>query len=238
MTANITRKIVLKDADEASRFLGNLNQNLRLVAEGFTARIVARGNEIKIIGGQDEVHKVARIIGEMRNLIKKRGYVDQDEIKYSIKMVKADSGVELSHLFSDSIPLRSLKKFIAPKTIGQKRYIDAIRGHDIVFAIGPAGTGKTYLATAMAVSALKSKEVQRIILVRPAVEAGEKLGFLPGDLFEKVNPYLRPLYDALYDMLDIKKVERLMNEDVIEIVPLAFMRGRTLQNCFVILDEA
>ena len=238
MAATVTQKIALNSPDEAIRFFGSFNQNIQLITDCFAARIIARGNEIKVVGDEREVQQITRVLSEMRHLVAQRGFVNPEEIKYSIKMIKADPDVQLSQIFSDSIPIYSLKKHIAPRTAGQKQYIDAIRQHDIVFAIGPAGTGKTYLAMAMALAALKIGKVKKIILTRPAVEAGEKLGFLPGDLFEKVNPYLRPLYDALYDMMELKKVERLMSDDVIEVVPLAFMRGRTLHKSFVILDEA
>jgi phosphate starvation-inducible PhoH-like protein len=153
-------------------------------------------------------------------------------------MLSDDEDTDLKSVFADAIAVPSRKKWIAPKTLGQKRYVDAIRSHDMVFAIGPAGTGKSFLAVAMAVSALMKREVARIVLTRPAVEAGERLGFLPGDLYEKVHPYLRPLYDALYDMLESEKVASLMEKGAIEIAPLAYMRGRTLNDAFIILDEA
>jgi phosphate starvation-inducible PhoH-like protein len=158
------------------------------------------------------------------------------DIRRSAEIVR--SGKRLSDVFLDAVLVVSGRKRIAPKNLNQKRYIDAIRNHDLTFGIGPAGTGKTYLAMALAVSALASREVKRIILTRPAVEAGERLGFLPGDMADKVNPYLRPLYDALYDMMDSGRVQRLMHDEVIEVAPLAFMRGRTLNDCFVVLDEA
>jgi phosphate starvation-inducible PhoH-like protein len=159
-------------------------------------------------------------------------------VRAAVKMVAEDDEADLKAVFSDAIAVPSRKKWITPKTKGQKTYVDAIRGHDMVFGIGPAGTGKSFLAVAMAVSALMKREVARIVLTRPAVEAGERLGFLPGDLYEKVHPYLRPLYDALYDMLEYEKVGALMEKGAIEIAPLAYMRGRTLNDAFIILDEA
>jgi phosphate starvation-inducible PhoH-like protein len=160
------------------------------------------------------------------------------EIDLALKMLRNDESAHLKDVFLDAIHVSPKQKLISPKSIVQKRYIDAIRTFDIVIGIGPAGTGKTYLAMAMAIAALMKKEIDRIILTRPAVEAGEKLGFLPGDLYEKVNPYLRPLYDALHDMMDLEKASRLLQKGVIEVAPLAFMRGRTLNDSFVILDEA
>jgi phosphate starvation-inducible PhoH-like protein len=160
------------------------------------------------------------------------------EVRAAIRMLEDDAGADLKAVFAEAIPVPSRKKWIAPKSIGQKRYVEAIRNHDMVFAIGPAGTGKSFLAVAMAVSALMKREVARIVLTRPAVEAGERLGFLPGDLYEKVHPYLRPLYDALYDMLEAEKVASLMEKGAIEVAPLAYMRGRTLNDSFIILDEA
>ncbi|MBI3824660.1 MAG: PhoH family protein [Candidatus Rokubacteria bacterium] len=160
------------------------------------------------------------------------------EVRAALRMITDDEDTDLKSVFADAIAVPSRKKWISPKTVGQKRYVDAIRGHDMVFGIGPAGTGKSFLAVAMAVSALMKREAARIVLTRPAVEAGERLGFLPGDVYEKVHPYLRPLYDALYDMLEAEKVQSLMEKGAIEIAPLAYMRGRTLNDAFIILDEA
>ncbi|HDL19908.1 MAG TPA: PhoH family protein [Nitrospirae bacterium] len=161
-----------------------------------------------------------------------------EDIRYAVNTVKENSETSLKDLFINNIPVSSKKRFIIPKNVTQKRYIDAIKRYDIVVGIGPAGTGKTYIAMAMAINAFMKKQISRIILARPAVEAGEKLGFLPGNLYEKVNPYLRPLYDALYDMMDAEKASRLIEKGVIEIAPLAFMRGRTLNDAFIVLDEA
>ena len=175
---------------------------------------------------------------QLANLIRSNYQVYPSDIEYAIRILSDNPETDLKKVFKDEILISSKKKLIAPKSINQKRYIESIRRYDIVFGIGPAGTGKTYLAMAMAISLLIKKQIDRIILTRPAVEAGEKLGFLPGDIYEKVNPYLRPLYDALHDMLDFETASRLLEQGVIEVAPLAFMRGRTLNDAFVILDEA
>lgn len=166
------------------------------------------------------------------------GAIKRDEVAYSIRSFKKDPHIELQDIYLDKIDVSSKRRFVTPKTKGQKRYVDAIRQHDIVFGVGPAGTGKTYLAMAMAVNALKQQEVNRIILTRPAIEAGERLGYLPGTLYEKITPYLRPLYDALYDMMEVDKIRDFIDRGVIEVAPLAYMRGRTLNDSFIILDEA
>ncbi len=216
--------------------LGQGDHLLKLVEEQFEADIRVRGNEITIAGDADEAQAVSALFSEMMQLLERGDVLSPDSIDRAIDMIKREEGSP-SHVFSDVI-LTHRGKTIRPKTAGQKRYVDAIRRNTVTFAIGPAGTGKTYLAMAMAVDALKRKEVGRIILTRPAVEAGEKLGFLPGTLYEKVDPYLRPLHDALFDMMDIEKAQVLTEKGVIEVAPLAFMRGRTLNDSFVILDEA
>ncbi|MBI3636734.1 MAG: PhoH family protein [Candidatus Rokubacteria bacterium] len=189
-------------------------------------------------GDERRVKTAERALVQLAELVRSGAPVRAIEVRSALRMLSDDENADLKAVFSDGIPVPSRRKLIAPKTLGQKRYIDAIRRSDMVFGIGPAGTGKSFLAVAMAVSALMKREVARIVLTRPAVEAGERLGFLPGDLYEKVHPYLRPLYDALYDMLESEKVQSLMEKGAIEIAPLAYMRGRTLNDAFIILDEA
>jgi phosphate starvation-inducible PhoH-like protein len=216
--------------------LGEGDHLLRLIEEQFESDISVRGNEILISGDEAEARAVSALFSELFQLVRAREPLTPDSIDRAIDMLKRDE-CSPSSVFSDVI-LTHRGKSIRPKTAGQKRYVDAVRSNTVTFGIGPAGTGKTYLAMAMAVDALRKKEVGRIILTRPAVEAGEKLGFLPGNLYEKVDPYLRPLYDALFDMMDIEKSTSLTERGVIEVAPLAFMRGRTLNDSFVILDEA
>lgn len=197
-----------------------------------------RGNKIFLRGDEESIKKAEKIIQDIRS-ISSNGYdLNPEDIRSAIKSSHGGEYVSLKDLFLNSIPVSSKRRFIIPKTDTQKKYIDAIKTFDMVIGIGPAGTGKTYLAMAMAINALLKKQISRIVLARPAVEAGEKLGFLPGDIFEKVHPYLRPLYDALFDMMEAEKVNRLVERGVIEIAPLAFMRGRTLNDSFIILDEA
>jgi phosphate starvation-inducible PhoH-like protein len=190
------------------------------------------------MGDEGQVQKGERAIAQLAELVRAGTPLRTAEVRAALRMLSADADADLKSVFADAIAVPSRKKWIAPKTLGQKRYVDAIRTHDMVFAIGPAGTGKSFLAVAMAVAALMKREAARIVLTRPAVEAGERLGFLPGDLHEKVHPYLRPLYDALYDMLEAEKVASLMEKGAIEVAPLAYMRGRTLNDSFIILDEA
>ena len=184
------------------------------------------------------VHKAENIIRDLRSISAEGYNLSPEDIRYALRSIASDEQISIKDLFLNNIPISSKKRFIIPKTETQRLYIESIRNFDIVIGIGPAGTGKTYLAMAMAVNAFLKKQISRIVLARPAVEAGEKLGFLPGDMFEKVNPYLRPLYDALHDMMDFEDASRLLQKGVIEVAPLAFMRGRTLNDSFVILDEA
>ena len=214
--------------------LGHRDQLLKIVESSFPVSIHVRGNEITINGAPDDVQRVGRLFEELVVLLDGGHALDAEGLGRSIDMLKAD---ELPSVVLGTEVLRG-RKPVRPKTAGQKYYIDAVRDHTVTFAIGPAGTGKSYLAVALAVQALQAKEINRIILTRPAVEAGERLGFLPGDMLAKVDPYLRPLYDALYDMLDTEVVARLMERGTIEVAPLAFMRGRTLNDSFIILDEA
>ncbi|MCL6471682.1 MAG: PhoH family protein [Firmicutes bacterium] len=218
--------------------LGYQDQLLKIIEDNFNTRILVRGNEIKIKGDAGEVEAVATVFEELLAVLSSGHQLTPQKVEHTIELIRdKNEKVAPSSIYSDVI-ITNRRKVIGPRTAGQKQYVDAIRKHIATFAIGPAGTGKTYLAMAMAVKALKDKEVGRIILTRPAVEAGEKLGFLPGDLYQKVDPYLRPLYDALYDMMDAEQFQGLMEKGIIEVAPLAYMRGRTLNDSFIILDEA
>ncbi len=219
--------------------LGQNGQFIREIEEEFGVRIVARGDELRIFGRPRALIEVRELLKEITNYIKSGGHLSPDGFHYALKMFH-EKGSEALHLdeLDDRILITARQEIIRPRTEGQKTYIRAILENDIVFSIGPAGTGKTYLAVAMAIRALKMRAIERIVLVRPAVEADESLGFLPGDMREKVDPYLRPLYDAIYDMIPDVKVERLIAQRTIEIAPLAYMRGRTLNNSYIILDEA
>jgi len=211
---------------------------LKVIEETLSITASHRGNKIFLRGDDKSLEKAERIIQDIRS-ISSDGYdLNPEDIRNAIKSTSEGEHTSLKDLFLNSIPVPSKRRFIIPKTETQRRYIDAIKTFDMAIGIGPAGTGKTYLAMAMAINALLKKQISRIVLARPAVEAGEKLGFLPGDIYEKVHPYLRPLYDALFDMMEAEKVSRLIERGVIEIAPLAYMRGRTLNDSFIILDEA
>ena len=197
-----------------------------------------RGNRIFLEGDDQKIKTAEVLIKDLHDLAASGYNLKPEDIRYAIRAISEGSGTSLKELFVNNIPVSSKRRFIIPKTETQKKYMDSIKENDIVIGIGPAGTGKTYLAMAMAINAFLKKQISRIVLARPAIEAGEKLGFLPGDLFEKINPYLRPLYDALYDMMETEKAAKLIERGVIEIAPLAFMRGRTLNDSFIILDEA
>ena len=218
--------------------LGECDEFLQVLAGSFDCKLVSRGDIVDFIGEADEVERAARVLSELQYLYRQGTNLTMHEVRYSIRMVKEGRGDALHELFGDTVLVTARGKHVRPKTLGQGMYLDAIRRNAITFGIGPAGTGKTYLAVVMAVAALRGKEVERIILTRPAVEAGERLGFLPGDLQDKVDPYLRPLYDALQDILGLDLYQKLMAKGIIEIAPLAYMRGRTLENAFIILDEA
>ena len=226
------------DIDLARQLFGEHNRNLQRISDAIDVRIHTRGSTVHIQGDPVLASLAENILQQLYGLLKAGYPVYPKDIDYAVRILSNDDRAKLKDIFLDTVFITSKKRSIAPKSPVQKEYIDAIRRYDIVFGIGPAGTGKTYLAMAMAVSALSSKQVSRIILTRPAVEAGEALGFLPGDLAEKVDPYLRPLYDALHDMMRFEKVSSLLQQGIIEVAPLAFMRGRTLNDAFVILDEA
>ena len=234
----ITRRISLAPDVDLLPLLGRNDDHLRTLEHELDIRIVARGHDIMLKGDERQVRKAERALVQLADLVRAGTPVRSMEVRAALRMLSDNEEADLKAVFNDAIAVPSRKKWVTPKTPGQKRYVDAIRKHDMVFAIGPAGTGKSFLAVAMAVSALMKREVARIVLTRPAVEAGERLGFLPGDLYEKVHPYLRPLYDALYDMLEAEKVQSLIEKGAIEIAPLAYMRGRTLNDAFIILDEA
>jgi phosphate starvation-inducible protein PhoH and related proteins len=211
---------------------------VRTIEQGLGVRIGVAGNALKISGGLAEQALGGKLLSELYELLKAGYPIYPSDVDYAIRILRGDRNASLKDIFLDTVYVSAHKRIITPKSIHQKLYIDAIRNHDVVFGIGPAGTGKTYLAMAMALAALMKNQVTRMVLCRPAVEAGEKLGFLPGDLAEKVNPYLRPLYDALHDMVDFDRARRMLERGTIEVAPLAFMRGRTLNDSFIILDEA
>jgi len=233
-----TKPLTFPDPNAFKTLLGDGDKNLRLIEKLEGIRITARGDKITLTGEAHSVDLVENLLGQIYRLIQKGFPVYSTDVGFTHRILSENRSVRLEEIFLDKVYISSKKKVITPKSIAQKQYIDAIRKHDMVFGIGPAGTGKTYLAMAMAVSYLMDRRVNRIVLTRPAVEAGERLGFLPGDLVEKVNPYLRPVYDALYDMMEFDKAQALMEKGIIEVAPLAFMRGRTLNDSFIILDEA
>ncbi len=236
--AHATRRVILPPDLNHLALLGRNDEHVRAIESQYDVRITARGHDITLRGDEHRVEGAERVIRDLVQMLREKPSLSATEIRSALRMVGHEPAADVKALLADGITVPSRRKLITPKTINQKRYLDAIRTHDLVIAIGPAGTGKSYLAVAMAVSALMKREVARIILTRPAVEAGERLGFLPGDLVEKVHPYLRPLYDALYDMLEPDKVAALSEKGAIEIAPLAYMRGRTLNDAFIILDEA
>lgn len=229
-------KIRIHDGLDRAELFGNMDSNIKTLKEYLNVDIIPRGDEL-IIKGEDSAVAEA-VINELISIINSGERLDNQKINYVMTLIDKGLSYRESNIDKDIICYTQKGKPLKPKTIGQKAYVNSIRNRDVVFGIGPAGTGKTYIAVAMAVTAYKRKEVEKIILARPAVEAGERLGFLPGDLQEKVDPYLRPLYDALYDVLGRESTLRLKEKEVIEIVPLAYMRGRTLDNSFIILDEA
>jgi phosphate starvation-inducible PhoH-like protein len=232
------RKLKLREGTNTAVLFGHHDRHLKLIEEELGVRLSARGEELTLDGQPDATRHAERVLTELAALANEGMVLQPDDITHALTALRHSPDAPIRELLSTATTIVTKKRFVAPKTPTQKTYIEAIEQHDIVIGIGPAGTGKTYLAMAMAVSALMKKEVSRIILARPAVEAGEKLGFLPGDMYAKVNPYLRPLYDALFDMMDMERATRLIERGDIEIAPLAFMRGRTLNDSFIILDEA
>ncbi len=235
---NATEKISFDDHNLMKNLCGEHDKNLKLIEKLEPVKIKAWGNNLSISGQDGNVQKISTMLRQLYSIMDKGWRIHPSDIDYAHRILSEDITFELANIFLDTVFISSEKRIITPKSIAQKLYIEHMRNFDMVFAIGPAGTGKTYLAMAIAVSYLLEKKIQRIILARPAVEAGEKLGFLPGDMAEKVNPYLRPLYDALYDMIDMERASALISKGLIEVAPLAFMRGRTLNDSFVILDEA
>jgi phosphate starvation-inducible PhoH-like protein len=234
----LAEKVVFDDLQLANALFGAHNENLKRIAKTVGVKINAKGNTLTIQGEETDIQLSRRVLNDLYHLLQKGYPLYPNDIGYALRIISDDWSVNLEEIFLDAVYISSKRKMITPKSLAQKRYIDAIRKYDLVIGIGPAGTGKTYLAMAMAVAFLMKQEVERIVLTRPAVEAGEKLGFLPGDISEKVNPYLRPLYDALHDMMDFDRASKLVEKGVIEVAPLAFMRGRTLNDSFIILDEA
>ena len=234
----LEQRINIERMDQAVALFGSMDENVRLLSAEFQVSIVARDAEIKVSGEPENVALAVRAIESLLGLINRGEGLTEQNIRYCISLVREGGEEKITALVGDCICITSKGKPVKPKTLGQKRYCTAIREHTITIGVGPAGTGKTYLAVAMAVTAFRAQEVNRIILTRPAVEAGEKLGFLPGDLQQKVDPYLRPLYDALFDMLGAETYQKYVERGNIEVAPLAYMRGRTLDDSFIILDEA
>lgn len=238
LNSETSRDLDFGDYSIAQVLFGDLNRNLHTVEQAVGVRIHARGNTLQIQGRTHSVELAVSLLDQLYELVRKGYPIFSQDIAFGLKILESSPRTRLEEIFLDKVYITSRNRIVSPKSANQKLYIDAIRNNDIVFGIGPAGTGKTYLAVAMAVAALSAEQVRTIILTRPAVEAGEKLGFLPGDMAQKVDPYLRPLTDALNDMLGMEKTRDLMEQGIIEVAPLAFMRGRTLNNAFVILDEA
>ena len=236
MSEKTTAEIRLRDNTESTAILGEFNRNLKEIEKSFLTQIVARGETVRIEGEPSEVEQVRSLFEKLLDIVESNHIPSVTDVRYLISQIKSGNSVEGA--LSDVVRVTHWGEEIRAKTVGQHRYVQAMRDNDIVFSIGPAGTGKTYLAVAMAIDYLKKEKVKRIILTRPAVEAGEELGFLPGDIQAKVSPYLRPLYDAIFDMIPATEFEKLTEHGRIEMAPLAFMRGRTLNNSFVILDEA
>jgi len=238
MTTQTQVKILVPGHHDMVRLVGARDELLKIIEAAFATSILVRGNEIVLSGDIAETERVSKLFEELLNLLDQGQVLTREAIDRSIEIIKSPDPSTPSDVLGDTVVVTHIGKPIRPKTVGQKGYVDTIRNNTLVFGIGPAGSGKTYLAVAMAIRALKSGEVSRIVLTRPAVEAGERLGFLPGDLAAKIDPYLRPLYDALYEMLEPETFNRYIERGTIEIAPLAFMRGRTLNEAFIILDEA
>lgn len=232
------RLIQFDNFESVLGLFGSLDENVKIIEDAYNVTVISRGDTLKITGESNSVDKAADVIDGLILLLGKGETLNEQNVHYVIDMVNSGSRGEFDKMISDCICITAHGKPIKAKTLGQRRYVDAIKNNTVIFGVGPAGTGKTYLAVAMAVKAFKAKEINRIILTRPAVEAGESLGFLPGDLQQKVDPYLRPLYDALFDMFGAESFQKQMERGTIEVAPLAYMRGRTLDDSFIILDEA
>ncbi len=232
------KQITLENTEQALTLFGSFDENIKMIEREYSVSIVTRGSELKILGDEEDVGKALRAINSLLVMIGKGETLTDQNVRYVLSLVNEGHEDKLANMTNDAICISSKGRPIKPKTLGQRKYTEAIENNTITFGVGPAGTGKTYLAVAMAVTAFRAKEVNRIILTRPAVEAGEKLGFLPGDLQSKVDPYLRPLYDALFEMLGAENFQRYQELGRIEVAPLAYMRGRTLDDSFIILDEA
>ncbi|MBO8141426.1 MAG: PhoH family protein [Firmicutes bacterium] len=230
-------RFVVTDNGAALGVFGQRDEHLRIIERALDVTIVPRGNTLGISGHPGAVEKAIRVLEDLTQLAERRPYLTAQEVRTALRLV-SEGGSPLAAMELDVIVVNARGRPVTPRSVGQQQFVDAVRNNSLVFGIGPAGTGKTYLAVATAVRALKDRAVSRLVLTRPAVEAGEKLGFLPGDLQEKVDPYLRPLYDALHDILGFEKVQRYLERGVIEVAPLAYMRGRTLEDAFIILDEA
>jgi len=230
-------RIVIDNMEHVMNLFGKFDENIKVIEQTFNVNIINRGTEVKV-AGLGNIELATKTVLKLLEIAKRGEIINLQTVNYIISLVLEDSPQDLEKILEDVIIVTARGKYVKCKTFGQKEYIEAIKKNEIVFGIGPAGTGKTYLAIAMAVKFLKEKKIGRIILTRPAVEAGERLGFLPGDLQEKINPYLRPLYDALYDILGVDTFQKYMENGIIEVAPLAYMRGRTLDDCFIILDEA
>ena len=224
--------------EHAVALFGSFDENIKIIEQEFSVKVRARDSELKVSGEPEDVMRATQVVDSLLNLINRGEQLSEQNVRYCISLVKEGSDERIESLALDCVCITAKGKPIKPKTIGQKKYCSSIENNTVTIAVGPAGTGKTYLAVAMAVTAFRAKEVNRIILTRPAVEAGEKLGFLPGDLQSKVDPYLRPLYDALFDMLGAETFQKYLERGNIEVAPLAYMRGRTLEESFIILDEA
>ncbi len=238
MSEQVQQVIKIEKLEQIASLFGQFDENIKIIENEFKVVVVNRENQLKIMGNEEGVLKAVKVFDALLKVLSVDNFIDEQKVRYIISLVNEGATTDIETLTKEHVGITALGKPIKPKTLGQKKYIKAIKDNVITFSVGPAGTGKTYLAVAMAVTAFRKKEVNRIVLVRPAVEAGENLGFLPGDLQDKVNPYLRPLHDALYDTLGAETYHKFVERGAIEIAPLAYMRGRTLDASFIILDEA